>query len=76
MSRGENNSNDELAEQYPSLSVCKADIECTAEALVVVYENGGKLLAIGNSERAAYKCDCDCRKREFRMSYFAIRYLL
>lgn len=53
---------DELAERYPSLSVCRADIECAANSLVVAYENGGKLLVAGNGERAAYKCDCNCRK--------------
>ena len=68
---------DELAERYPSLSVCRADIECAAKTLVVVYENGGKLLVAGNGGSAA---DADhitgellksfVKKREIAQEFF------
>ena len=68
---------DELAERYPSLSVCRADIECAAKTLVAAYENGGKLLVAGNGGSAA---DADhitgellksfVKKREIAQEFF------
>lgn len=44
---------DQLIARYPSLSVCKADIEKAAEALIKCFENGGKLLVAGNGGSCA-----------------------
>lgn len=44
---------DQLITRYPSLSVCKADIEKAAEALIKCFENGGKLLVAGNGGSCA-----------------------
>ena len=43
----------ELVERYPALSVCKADIESAAKAIIDSYEAGGKLLVAGNGGSAA-----------------------
>lgn len=44
---------DQLIARYPSLSVCKADIEKAVEALIKCFENGGKLLVAGNGGSCA-----------------------
>ncbi len=44
---------DELCTRYPVLSVCKADIEKTAETLIDTFKNGGKLLVAGNGGSCA-----------------------
>lgn len=44
---------DELCSRFPVLSVCKNDIEKTAEALIRSFENGGKLLVAGNGGSCA-----------------------
>ena len=44
---------DQLIARYPSLSVCKSDIEKAAEALIKCFENGGKLLVAGNGGSCA-----------------------
>lgn len=44
---------DELCIRYPVLSVCKNDIEKTAETLIESFENGGKLLVAGNGGSCA-----------------------
>lgn len=44
---------DELIERYPSLSVCRNDIEKAAKALIESFENGGKLLVAGNGGSCA-----------------------
>lgn len=44
---------DELCRRYPVLSVCKNDIEKTAEILIESFENGGKLLVAGNGGSCA-----------------------
>lgn len=46
----------ELLERYPSLEVCKEDINKAYEILVQCFENGGKILCCGNGGSAA---DCD-----------------
>lgn len=46
----------ELFERYPCLEKCKDDIYSAYEAMVSVYENGGKILCCGNGGSAA---DCD-----------------
>ena len=38
---------DQLIERYPSLNVCKKDIEDAANALIESFKNGGKLLGAG-----------------------------
>ncbi len=43
----------ELIERYPALSVCKADIEKAADALIKSFEKGGKLLVAGNGGSCA-----------------------
>ena len=44
---------DQLIERYPSLSVCKKDIEDAANALIESFKNGGKLLVAGNGGSCA-----------------------
>ena len=44
---------DGLTERYPALSVCTNDIKKLAEALILCYKNGGKLLICGNGGSAA-----------------------
>lgn len=44
---------EELTDRYPALSVCENDIKRLAEALVLCYKNGGKLLICGNGGSAA-----------------------
>lgn len=43
----------ELCRRYPVLSVCKNDIEKTAEILIEYFANGGKLLVAGNGGSCA-----------------------
>ena len=43
----------ELMERYPSLAVCKKEIEAAAQAWINCYENGGKLMACGNGGSCA-----------------------
>lgn len=43
----------ELMERYPSLTVCKKEIEAAAQAWINCYENGGKLMACGNGGSCA-----------------------
>jgi D-sedoheptulose 7-phosphate isomerase len=42
-----------LIERYPELSVCDKDIETAFEFMKTSYENGGKLLVVGNGGSAA-----------------------
>ena len=44
---------DQLIERYPSLNVCKKDIEDAANALIESFKNGGKLLVAGNGGSCA-----------------------
>ncbi len=44
---------DELIERYPSLLICKQDIQNAFLTLKKCYENGGKLLIAGNGGSAA-----------------------
>ena len=44
---------DQLIERYPSLSVCKKDIEDAAKAMIETFKNGGKLLVAGNGGSCA-----------------------
>lgn len=44
---------DQLIERYPSLAVCKKDIEDAANALIESFKNGGKLLVAGNGGSCA-----------------------
>lgn len=44
---------DQLIQRYPSLSVCKDDLEKAAAALITSFENGGKLLVAGNGGSCA-----------------------
>lgn len=44
---------DQLIERYPSLSVCKKDIEDAAKAMIESFKNGGKLLIAGNGGSCA-----------------------
>ncbi len=44
---------DGLIKRYPALSVCSDDIRKFAEALILCYKNGGKLLVCGNGGSAA-----------------------
>ena len=44
---------DQLIERYPSLSVCKKDIEDAANTLIESFKNGGKLLVAGNGGSCA-----------------------
>ena len=44
---------DQLIERYPSLSVCKKDIEDAAKAMIESFKNGGKLLVAGNGGSCA-----------------------
>lgn len=44
---------DQLIERYPSLSVCKKDIEDAAIAMIESFKNGGKLLVAGNGGSCA-----------------------
>ena len=46
----------ELLERYPSLAVCKAEIEGARDAIIECYREGGKLLLCGNGGSSA---DCD-----------------
>jgi len=46
---------DELITRYPSLAVCRPQIEQATEALIACFSNGGKLLLAGNGGSAA---DC------------------
>ena len=46
----------ELIERYPSLAVCRGDIEAAKDVLIDCYEKGGKLLLCGNGGSSA---DCD-----------------
>lgn len=43
----------QLIERYPSLSVCKKDIEDAAVAMIESFKNGGKLLVAGNGGSCA-----------------------
>ena len=45
-----------LIEKYPSLSVCRNEIEKATEMIYKSYRNGGKLLACGNGGSCS---DCD-----------------
>ncbi len=47
---------DELMERYPALQCCENEIREAAQALVLCFESGGKLLACGNGGSAA---DCE-----------------
>ena len=44
---------DQLIERYPTLSVCKKDIEDAANTLIKSFKNGGKLLVAGNGGSCA-----------------------
>ncbi len=44
---------DQLISRYPALSVCKADLEAAAIALIKCFEDGGKLLIAGNGGSCA-----------------------
>lgn len=44
---------DQLIERYPTLSVCKKDIEDAASTLIESFKNGGKLLVAGNGGSCA-----------------------
>lgn len=44
---------DQLIERYPSLSVCKTQIEDAANVLIESFKNGGKLLVAGNGGSCA-----------------------
>lgn len=44
---------DQLISRYPTLSVCKADLEAAATALIKCFEEGGKLLIAGNGGSCA-----------------------
>lgn len=44
---------DQLVDRYPSLSVCKKEIEDAACALIESFEKGGKLLVAGNGGSCA-----------------------
>lgn len=44
---------DQLIERYPSLIVCKKDIEDAANVLIESFKNGGKLLVAGNGGSCA-----------------------
>ena len=44
---------DQLVERYPSLAVCRTDIQKAYEVLVACYGQGGKLLIAGNGGSAA-----------------------
>ncbi len=44
---------DQLISRYPALSVCKADLEAAASALIKCFEDGGKLLIAGNGGSCA-----------------------
>ncbi|MCR4790104.1 MAG: SIS domain-containing protein [Treponemataceae bacterium] len=44
---------DQLLERYPSLIVCKKDIEDAALAMIESFRNGGKLLVAGNGGSCA-----------------------
>lgn len=44
---------DQLIERYPSLSVCKKDIEDAAKVMIESFKNGGKLLVAGNGGSCA-----------------------
>lgn len=44
---------DQLIERYPSLSVCKKDIEDATKAMIESFKNGGKLLVAGNGGSCA-----------------------
>ena len=44
---------DQLIERYPSLSVCKKDIEDAAIAMIESFKKGGKLLVAGNGGSCA-----------------------
>lgn len=46
----------ELINRYPSLEVCRGDIEAALGAIISCYEVGGKLLLCGNGGSCA---DCD-----------------
>jgi len=46
---------DQFLQEYPALSVCAADIEKAAEALIDCYRKGGKVLLAGNGGASA---DC------------------
>ena len=42
-----------LLERYPALIICRADIQKAYEALAACFDNGGKLLVVGNGGSAA-----------------------
>ena len=44
---------DQLIERYPTLIVCKKDIEAAAAVLIESFKNGGKLLVAGNGGSCA-----------------------
>lgn len=46
----------ELLNRYPSLAVCREEIEKAAQAMISCYEKGGKLLLCGNGGSCA---DCE-----------------
>ncbi len=43
----------ELIKRYPSLSLCEAEIEKTAQAIISCYKAGGKILTCGNEGSCA-----------------------
>ena len=46
----------DLIKRYPTLAVCREEIEAATEALISLYEEGGTLFACGNGGSAA---DCE-----------------
>ncbi len=61
---------DQLIERYPSLSVCKKDIEDAANALIESFKNGNKLLIAGNGGSCA---DSDHITGELLKSFIKLR---
>ncbi len=61
---------DQLIERYPSLSVCKKDIEDAANALIESFKNGNKLLIAGNGGSCA---DSDHITGELLKSFVKLR---
>ncbi len=61
---------DQLIERYPSLSVCKKDIEDAVNALIESFKNGNKLLIAGNGGSCA---DSDHITGELLKSFVKLR---
>ncbi|MCI6480515.1 MAG: SIS domain-containing protein [Spirochaetia bacterium] len=61
---------DQLIERYPSLCVCKADIESAVKVLINSFKNGGKLLIAGNGGSCA---DSDHITGELLKSFYKKR---